>query len=114
MSGLEYNMGRHTGIQRLLPAVDAETPAVARLEPGEIPLGGRRTQVVAALLRKLQEFRRHFGADDVDAPVFGAGLAAACAIEAGVRLELTDLQCAAQHVGFGRGRLVGHVRLRIW
>lgn len=76
----------------LLPAFDADAPAVTRLEPGKAPLrhGGR--QVVARLLRVVEEVGGHFRANEVQSLIFAARVAASVPIEAGHRIGRTSLQ----------------------
>lgn len=88
-----------TGVGGILPAGDAEAPEVAGLQAWEVMFRGWRDQVVALGDREGEEFRGHFGADDVDAMVAGAGTAVAVSVETGAGLSATNLQLSAQDVG---------------
>src|SRR5437016_12953137 len=61
----------------LTPRGRAYAPAVTRLETGEVVFGHRRDQVVALRARKLEKLGGHLHADDVQAVIVGAGVAAA-------------------------------------
>ena len=59
MRRLQDDGRRDAGHQRLLPPRDAEAPAVARLQTGEVPLRVRRREVVAAGLAEGEERLGH-------------------------------------------------------
>jgi hypothetical protein len=71
------------GIEGFFPAGDAEAPAIAGFEAGEVPLGGGRGKVVAAEEGEVQELFGGFDADGVLTDVSGAGAAVAVAVEPG-------------------------------
>src|SRR5262249_27657244 len=74
---------RLAGAERLLPARRAETPAIARLQPGKPDLRHRGRQIVAGSFGKRQELGIDAGAHGVNADILGPGLATAGAVEAG-------------------------------
>ena len=76
------DFGGHAGIERFFPAGRAQTPAIAGLEAGKVPLGPRGNEIVAVGQRKGEEIVADFDADCVDAEVFRTGVAASIAIEA--------------------------------
>src|SRR5215471_15287774 len=80
MGRTKHDPRRRPGIQSLLPAWCAETPAIAWPQSAEVKL------------------RRHYRADGVAADVLATGVAAAIAKEARHRLGRTDVEHAAQHV----------------
>src|SRR5262245_54976972 len=81
--GLEHDLRRAAGVERLLPALGAQAPAIARLQALEAELGHGRAEVVAARLGEGEELPRHHGTDRVQAGILAAGVAAAVAVEAG-------------------------------
>jgi hypothetical protein len=106
MGRLEDDGRRDSRVERLVPALSHDAPAVAGLETREKPLGPGRREVVAARPRELEELLRHHGADDVEAGV-AAGTAVAVAMEARHGIERTRLEVAAEDVHDRRLRPAG-------
>lgn len=98
------------GLQRLLPAQCAQAPLIARFHPGEVQLGPRRAEIVAALLAERQKRCAHHHADHVAADILRAGLAAAVAEETGQRLERAGNQRFAEDIS--GSFWIGHLRFR--
>ena len=73
---------RHTGFQSLLPSHGAQAPAVAGADAGESVLRHRRRKVVTLHLTERQKLGGCFDADQMQAEILGAGIAAPIAIEA--------------------------------
>src|ERR1700677_1763745 len=99
VGGGEDDGGRHAGVERVFPAADAEAPAVAGDEAGEIPLRDGGAEVVPLLAGELQELGSHADADGVQAGVAGAGLAETVAVETGHGGLAAALEFAAEDVG---------------
>lgn len=112
VGGFENDWTSGAGLLDLEPAGGADAPAVARLEAGEAELGHGSDEVVAEGARGLQEGLIDDAADGVDAEVFGAGVAAAVAVEAGHGGAAAGLQREAEDVflavlvGLGRHGLI--------
>jgi hypothetical protein len=87
-----------TGLLDLEPACRTDTPAIARLEAGKAKLRHRCAEVVAKSLGRVQKCPVDDAADSMDTVVFGAGLATACAIEAGHRLAPACVERLAENV----------------
>lgn len=83
VSGGEGDGRGAAGIEGFFPASDAEAPAIAGFEAGEIPLGRGGGEIVAAEVGEIEELFGGFNADGVEADVTGAGAAVAIAVEAG-------------------------------
>src|SRR5689334_12566042 len=94
----QHDARRGAGIERLLPAIRAQAPAIAALEPGEFVFRARGREVVAAGTGEREEFRRHLDADRVYADVLRARLAASGAEEPGPRFQRADLNGVAENV----------------
>src|SRR4029079_16944786 len=86
-------------LERRLPAVCTETPAIARDEPAEPVLGARRREIVPHRRAEGEELGRHHSAHRVDADVIARRPAAAVAPEAGQRHEAAGLERSADDVG---------------
>jgi len=71
------------GIEGFFPTGDAEAPAVAGFEAGEIEFGGGGGKIVAAEEGEIEELFGGFNADGVQADVSRAGATVAVAVEAG-------------------------------
>jgi hypothetical protein len=87
------------GIERLLPAGDAQAPAIAGLQAGKFVLRDGRGEVVALRAAEEQEFGGHFHADGVETDIARAGAAIAIAIKTGDRLEAAGTQAFTEDVG---------------
>lgn len=85
MGGGETHGRGAAGIEGFLPARDTETPAVAGLEAGKIPLGGGGGEIVAAEIGEVQKLLGRLNANGVQADITGAGAAVAIAIKPGHR-----------------------------
>lgn len=106
VGGLEDHGRGATGFESLDPAGDAEAPAVAGLEAGEIVFRGGGGQVVPVVTGELEERAGDHGADHVETVIAGAGMAIAIAVEAGEGFGAAGLEWRAEHVGRHRGRSV--------
>ena len=82
----------------LEPSGRADAPAVAGFEAGKAKLRHGSAQIVAERLGGFEEGSVDDAADGVEAEVFGTGLAAAGAVEAGHRLAATDIKRLAEDV----------------
>lgn len=71
------------GIEGFFPTGDAEAPAVAGFEAGEVPLGSGGGEVVATEIGEIEKLLGGLNADGVQADIAGAGAAVAVAVEAG-------------------------------
>ena len=98
VGGFEDDWRRHAGIQSFLPARDAQTPPVARLQTKKTRRGHRRDQVVAAFELKRQELARNLGANHVQAMIARTGATITVAVEAGAWLAATALKFTAKNV----------------
>src|SRR5690606_9212619 len=98
VSAGEDHLRRAAGEPRLLPAFDAEAPAIARPQPRKSEFRARRGQIIAAPARKGEELLRHPCTDRVPAPILRPGVAAAVAIESRHRIETAGLQPLAEDV----------------
>src|ERR1043165_9477906 len=87
--GLEHDLGRSAGIERLLPAAGAQAPAIARLEAGKAVLRHGSREVVALGLGEGEELGGHDHTDRMQADILAAGVAATVTIEAGHGVERT-------------------------
>lgn len=83
MGGGEGDGRSAAGIEGFFPAGDAEAPAIAGFEAGEIPLGSGGGEIIAAEIGEVQELLGGLNADGVQADVSGAGAAIAIAVEPG-------------------------------
>src|SRR5712691_7988591 len=105
----EPHPGCAAGLESFLPALGAQAPAVARLQPGKTGGRDRRRQIVAGGARKRQELGIDPGADGVETDILGAGLAAACPVEPGQRFRAALAELLAENIaGFS------HYLLRLW
>lgn len=86
MGGAQYDTGRPSGSERLLPARGAEAPTVAGLQAGKAVVRPRCAEIVATGTAELEELGRHFGTHRVAAEILGSGFAAAGAGETGARV----------------------------
>src|SRR6516225_3732453 len=80
------DLWRLAGLERLLPALGAQTPAIARLEAGKTECRNRCRQVVAGGFRERQKRRVDPGAHGMHPEILGSGVAAAVAVKSGHRL----------------------------
>ena len=83
VGGFEDDGAGFAGFEGLFPAGDADAPAVARVQAGEGPLGAGGDEIVSDFDLVLEELLGQDGADEVQAAVLRAGVAAAVAVEAG-------------------------------
>jgi hypothetical protein len=98
VGGFEDDRTGGSGTLDVEPAGGADTPAVAGFEAGETELRHGGAEVVAQSLGGLKEWSVDDAADGVDAMVFGARLAAACAVEARHGLAAADIEGLTQDV----------------
>ena len=104
MRRFEYDQRRRGVLVRVLPAADADAPAVAWPEAGELVFGPGRGEVVAGGFAEPQELGGHDAADRVRAVIVLIGVAAPVAEEAGHGLDRTHFQWRAQDIhGIGAG-----------
>src|SRR5262245_46286828 len=101
MRGLQDYAGRLAGLQRLLPARGAQTPAISGLEARETVVGHGRRQIVAARLGEFEEVVGHDDADGMAAEVLRTRIAAGVAEEPCHRRDRADFQAPAEHVARG-------------
>jgi hypothetical protein len=94
-------------IQRAFPARDADTPFVARLQPGEPPFRVGRDQIVSVEHGKIEKFPCDFNANRVQPNVFRTSATEAVAIKAGDRVATATFQFASENVG-------GHEAILTW
>ena len=98
VSGFEDDRAGGTSLLDRKPAGGTHAPAVAGFEAGKAKLRHGSAEVVAERLGGFEEGSVDDAADGVDAEVFGAGLAAAGAVEAGHRLAATDIKRLTEDV----------------
>ena len=98
VSGFEDDRAGGSSLLNLQPTRGADAPAVTGLETGKTKLGHGGAEVVPESLGGFQEGRVDDAADGMDAEVFGAGITAAGAIEAGHGLAAADVERLAQNV----------------
>jgi hypothetical protein len=98
MGGFEDDGASCSGLLDLQPTGGADAPAVSGLEAGEAVLGHGGGEIVAQGFAGGKERRVNDAADGVDAVVFGAGLAAAGAVEAGHGGAATGVEGLAEDV----------------
>jgi hypothetical protein len=94
-------------IQRVFPARDADTPFVARLQPGEPPFRAWRDQIVSVEHGKIEKFPCDFHANRVEPNVLRTGATKAIAVKAGNRIATATFQFASENVG-------GHEAILTW
>ena len=80
--GLEDDFWSLAGLLGFLPAKEAEAPAVAWFETGELVFGARGGEVISLFFAKGEELFCHDGADGVHSLVLVVGLATAVTEEA--------------------------------
>ena len=83
VGGFEDDGAGGPSLLYLQPAGSTDAPAVSGFEAGETKLRHGSAEVVAEGLRGFEEGRVDDAADGVDAVIFGAGFAAAGAVETG-------------------------------
>lgn len=98
VGGFEHDGAGGAGFEHLEPARGADAPAVSGFEAGEAVLGQWGGEVVAEGFGGIEEGLVDDAADGVDAEVFGAGLAAAGAVEAGHGLAAAGGEGLAEDV----------------
>jgi hypothetical protein len=81
MRGAQDDARRMVRFQRLLPALRAEAPAVAGLQPGKADFRNRRRQIIAARFGKYKKGIGHDRADCMIADVIPASVATAVPIK---------------------------------
>jgi 2'-5' RNA ligase len=86
-------------IQRAFPTRDADTPFVARLQPGEPPFRAWRDQIVSVEHGKIEKFPCDFHANGVQPNVFRTGATETVAIKTGDRIATATFQFASENVG---------------
>jgi hypothetical protein len=94
-------------IQRAFPARDADTPLVARLQPGESPFRAWRDQIVSVEHGKIEKFSCDFHANGMQPNVFRTGATKSIAIKAGDRIATATFQFASENVS-------GHKAILTW
>jgi Cyclic phosphodiesterase-like protein len=86
-------------IQRAFPARDADTPFVARLQPGEPPFRAWRDQIVPVEHGETEKFPCDFHANRVQPNIFRTGATKTVAIKAGDWIATATFQFASENVG---------------
>src|SRR6056297_2900705 len=92
------NARRAVCLVGLQPAGRAQAPAITVFQAGETELRARRAQVVAAGLAEFQETLGQHRADGVYASILRSRLAAAGAVEAGLRVVGAVGQLGTEYV----------------
>ena len=98
VGGLQTDRAGFAGTQRLDPARDADAPAIARLQPGKIPLGSRRGQVVAGGTGKLQKLSRDLRTHRMQSRIARTRTAIPVTIKPGARRGTTQQQGPAKNI----------------
>src|ERR1017187_3397074 len=98
MRGFKIDRRGSAPLERFLPARDANTPAIARFQSGEAPLGMRCNEVVSIEYGKIQKLASHLNANRVQTGVFGAGATIPVAIESGHRIAATAFQFCSKNI----------------
>jgi hypothetical protein len=98
MRRAKYDARRVIGLERLLPTLRAETPAIAGFQSGKTDFRHRGREVVAARFGKTKERVGHHCADGVTADVFAAGIATAVPVKAGHRLDRAQFKRLAKNI----------------
>ena len=86
-------------IQRAFPARDADTPSIARLQPGEPPFRAWRDQIVSVEHGKIEKFSCDFHANGMQPNVFRTGATKSIAIKAGDWIATATFKFASENVG---------------
>lgn len=98
VGGFEHDRASGTGLLHLEPACGADAPAVAGAEAGEAEMGHRCGEVIAQACGGLKELGGDDAADRMQAEIFGGGVAARVAEEAGDWVGAADLEGLAEYV----------------
>lgn len=98
VGGLQVDGGSDVVVERLAPAIGAETPAISWLEAGEAPLRAGGDEIVALREREVEELFGHGGADDMFAAIVIVGATEAVAEEPCLGAHATAFQGGAKHV----------------
>src|SRR6266508_367980 len=98
MRRFKIDRGRATMIQRAFPARDANTPFVARLQPGKSPFRAWRDQIVSVEHGKIEKFPCDFHANGVQPNILRTGATKAVAIEARDRVAATTSQFCSKNI----------------
>jgi hypothetical protein len=98
VGGFKDDRAGGSSLLDLQPTRGADAPAVTGFETGKAKLGHGSAEVVPESFGGFQERLVDDAADGVDAKVFGAGFAAAGAIETGHGLAAADVERLAQNV----------------
>ena len=98
VGGFENDRAGSSSSLNLEPAGGTDAPAVAGFEASETELRHGSAEIVAQSLGGFKEWSVDDAADGVNAMVFGAGLAAAGAVEAGHGLAAADVERLAENV----------------
>jgi len=102
-------------IQRAFPTRDADTPFVARLQPGKSPFRAGRDQIVSVEHGKIEKFPCDFHANRVQPNVFRTGATKSIAIKAGNRIATATFQFASENVSGHEAILTLEVRfVKYW
>jgi len=99
VSGVEADLGCHACFEGLLPALDAEAPAVAGYQTWEVVLGARGDEIIAHAPGEFEELVCHFDTDGVQPFVIGPRAAVAIAVKAGHGLAAAAAEFLAEDVG---------------
>jgi len=111
VAGGEADGRGHSGIERFLPAGNAEAPAVTGFQTGEVPFGGGGAQIIAPGGGEAQKLSRDFDADGVQAHITGTGAAVAVAVKSGHGLATAAGEGGSEDVGAHGG--LGWIRLAV-
>jgi len=98
VGGFQNYGRRKSGIQRLNPAAETQTPAVTRLESEKLELDTWRYQVIAHRFAVNQEILGHHGANGMHAAIIHRSVAAPVTEKTGHRIHRTRLQVATEHI----------------
>jgi len=80
------------------PSVDAQAPAVSRLESGETGRWDRGAQIVAPTLGKCQEGIGYLGADAMPANVVGSDTAVTVTLKTSQRMQAAGFQRFTENI----------------
>ena len=107
--GGEHDGWGNVGIGGFLPPGSAETPAIARRQPGKVEFGTRCAEVVAARLREREKVLGHHRANGVCPAVARPGVAVAVPVKSRHGIGGARLEGAPEDVlNVTVGRCVGH------
>lgn len=95
---LKHDRRRDTSVERLLPALCAKTPSIARPQTIEPKCRLGSAQVIAHILRKGEELVRHADTYGMHPEILRTGVAAAISIKTRQGVEAARFEFSAQDV----------------